>query len=150
MSDLAADLNDLPVDQISLFRLEQTKRLRSCTEHLSIIGVGRDLLLHAIVTAPFDGYVSVLMKLSSNESDDSQEPILWAMLDQQASSPLLEAQEKLAELLDMSSDLVVAMFTATSPSARRAILSKPRALPSNLNRYGWGSKKVVVLTWFAP
>ena len=110
--DLAENLNDFPADQISLFRLEQTKRLRSCTEHLSITGVGRDLLLHAIVTAPLDGLVGVLMKHSSNENQDSQlqpEPIIWAMLDQEASSPLLEAQEKLAELLDMSSDLVVAI-----------------------------------------
>ena len=105
--DLAENLNDLPVDQISIFRLEQTKRLRSCTEHLCIPGVGRDLLIHAIVTAPFDGFVLVLMKHSANEHEP--EPIIWAMLDQEATSPLLEAQEKLAALLDMSSDLAVAI-----------------------------------------
>ena len=109
VSDLAIDLNDFSIDETARFRLEQAKRKRSCHDHLSIPGVGRDLLLHAIVSAPFDGLVHVLMKHSSNEaSSPGREPVIFSMLDETA-GPIIETQCKIAALLDPMSDLQVAI-----------------------------------------
>ena len=104
---LPENINDLVDDEIERQRKEQTKRLRASSLHLSTTGIHRDLLIHAIVTTPFDGFVQELMRHSSNENMDAlckPEPIIWSMLDQ-SNGPVIATQIKLCTLLEKGSDL---------------------------------------------